>query len=256
MDGWRLAGSNAAGAVNYMLPGQTGESCRDIRQDTIFQKAFNAPLSVYEWMKQHPEHYGGLFKTLALCSNHDWVDAFPIVDEIGSFMSNDAERVLLVDVGGGTGPQAAIFRQRLPHITGRVIVQDIPETLEHANAIDGIEFMEYDCFSPHPIRGAKFYYLRYVLHLWQDDKCVEALKSIIPAMGPESRILIDELVVPAPGATWQMAWRSIGITATLAGMERTRARWEGVLEAAELEILNIFPYDSNGQAIIVAAPKN
>lgn len=222
--------------------------------NTVFQKAFNTQLSIFEWMSQHPEHFGNLFKLIALWSSHEWVEAFPIAEEIGR---NNAE-VVLVDVGGGTGPQAAIFKQRLPHITGRVIVQDIPETLVHAKPMDGIEFMEYDCFTPQPIKNAKFYYLRYVMHLWQDDKCVEALRAIVPAMGPDSRILIDEVVVPqaASGVTWQVAWQSLGIAASLAGKERTQAQWENLCEAAGLKILNIFPYDPNMQAIIVAVPKN
>ncbi|KAL3477781.1 methyltransferase B [Aspergillus californicus] len=265
-----LAGSNTSGAVNYIydimrpvaaaIPDfLTGEEpAMTSAHNTVFQKAFNTQLSIFEWMGHHPEHFGNLFKLISVWTRHEWVEAFPIAEEIGSFMGSDAEKVVLVDVGGGTGPQAAIFKQRLPQIPGRVIVQDIAETLVHAQPIAGIEFMEHDCFMPQPIENAKFYYLRYVMHLWQDEQCVRALRAIIPAMGPESRILIDEVVVPeaASGVTWQVAWRSLGIAASLAGKERTRGQWETLCEAAGLCILDVFPYDPNMQAIIVAVPRS
>ncbi|KAL4874431.1 S-adenosyl-L-methionine-dependent methyltransferase [Aspergillus karnatakaensis] len=265
-----FSGSNACGALSYIfdmmvpvasaLPGYLTEHEKPTMtsaHDTVFQRAFETDLSIFDWAKKHPERLGGLFKLLALLSTiQDWTEAFPIAEEIGSFTSYGRERAVLVDVGGGAGPQSALFKQRFPHLTGRVIVQDFPEALAQADPIDGVEFMEYDCFTPQPIKGAKFYYLRYVLHLWQDDKCVAALKSIIPAMDPESRILIDEAVVPAAGATWQVAWLGIEMAATMAGVERTRARWENLLDEAGLKILNIFPYDSNGQSIIMAVPRH
>ncbi|KAL4734483.1 S-adenosyl-L-methionine-dependent methyltransferase [Aspergillus similis] len=266
-----FAGPNASGAVNYIfdiirpiasaIPGFLSERNNNpitSPHDTVFQKTFNTKLGGFEWITQHPEHYGNLFRFLALRPNRDWVDAFPIEAEIGSFNNDShAEKVLLVDVGGGTGTQSAIFRKKLPHIKGRVIVQEIAEALIHvdAKAPDGIEFMEYDCFTPQPIMGAKFYYLRYVMHLWQDDKCVEALKMIISAMGPESRTIIDEVVIPACGVPWQAATQSILLTTALAGTERTLPQWEKLLEAAGLKILNIFTYDLNMQSVIIAVPR-
>ncbi|GLI81825.1 hypothetical protein PoHVEF18_010216 [Penicillium ochrochloron] len=266
-----LAGPNTSGAVTYIfdilrpiasaIPGFLSERNNPAitsTHDTVFQRAFNTELGGFEWMTGHPEHYGNLFQFLALRPNCEWVDAFPIEAEIGSFTNDPhVEKVLLVDVGGGTGAQSVAFRKKLPHVKGRVIVQEIAETLIHvgAKAPAGIEFMEYDCFTPQPIRGAKFYYLRYVMHLWQDERCVEALKVIITAMGPESRLIIDEAVIPDRDVPWQAACQSILMTAALAGAERTLTEWHNLLDAAGLKILNIFPYDLNMQSVIIAVPK-
>ncbi|KAI1959866.1 hypothetical protein LOZ58_004231 [Ophidiomyces ophidiicola] len=222
--------------------------------DTVFQKAFNTTQPGFEWMSQHPEHIGNLFKFLALRPNRDWVDSFPIEKELESF--NEPNKTILVDIGGSTGDQAVLLKKKFPHAAGRIVVQDIPTTLIHAKPIEGIEFMEYDCFKPQPVKGAKFYYLRYVMHLWQDDKCVEALKTIVPAMGPDSKILIDEVVVPASDVPWQAACQSILMNSALAGAERTLVEWQGLLQAAGLQIVDIFTYDTNMQSIIMVVPKN
>ncbi|EEP82795.1 predicted protein [Uncinocarpus reesii 1704] len=262
-----FADSNAAGAVTYtfdvlrpiasafpaFLKERENASITSTH-DTVFQKAFDTKLSGFEWMKQHPETFGNLFKFLALRPNRDWVDSFPIEDEIASF--NEPDKAILVDVGGGTGDQALVFRKKFPQHPGRVIVQEIPETLALAKPLEGVEFMEHDCFKPNPIQGAKYYYLRYVMHLWQDDKCVEVLKALIPALGPQSRILIDEVVVPSSEVPWQAACQSILMATTLAGAERTLAEWMRLLDAAGLKIIDIFTYDSNLQSVIVAVPKN
>jgi demethylsterigmatocystin 6-O-methyltransferase len=44
-----------------------------------------------------------------------------------------------------------------------------------------------------------------VLHDWSDEKCVAILKNIVPAMEPESQVLIDEVVLPDTGVNWQVA---------------------------------------------------
>ena len=64
------------------------------------------------------------------------------------------ELPLLVDVGGNTGYDAATFRTKNPHIKGRCIVQDLPETLASSPVpLKGIERIGYDFFTPQPIKG-------------------------------------------------------------------------------------------------------
>lgn len=64
------------------------------------------------------------------------------------------ESVLLVDVGSGPGQEMARFRQRHPEIAGRIVLQDLPLTLNRIDRVpEGIALMEYDFFTPQPVQG-------------------------------------------------------------------------------------------------------
>jgi len=68
---------------------------------------------------------------------------------------DDPERVLYVNVGGGIGHQCAEFRNKYPasQIPGRVVLQDLPATIERALPTEGVENMAHDFFQPQPVKG-------------------------------------------------------------------------------------------------------
>lgn len=205
-------------------------------------------------MKQRPEHVKSLAHGMRIQRAGHWIDSFPVEKEVGSF-SPAPESALLVDVGGGFGQQAIGFKSKFPHLPGRIIVQDIPATLELAKPVEGIEFMEQDFFELQAVKGAKFYYLRHILHDWQNDDCVRILKAMVPAMGPESRIIIDEVVLPDMNVPWQAAYMDITMMASLGGMERSKSEWEKLIDEAGFKILEIHRYDPKMQSVIVVVPK-
>jgi demethylsterigmatocystin 6-O-methyltransferase len=104
--------------------------------------------------------------------------------------------------------------------------------------------------------GAKFYYLRNVLHDWADGHCIRILRCIMAAMGPKSRVLIDDIVLPDTGAHWQATQNDLTNMASLGSRERTRTQWYDLLEAAGLKIIEIVTYIlPKGDSIIVAKPE-
>lgn len=84
-----------------------------------------------------------------------WHQIYPAATELDvQGFQQPHEPPLLVDVGGNRGYEAASFRRSNPHIKGRCVVQDLPETLASAPAPpEGIERIEYDIFTPQPIKG-------------------------------------------------------------------------------------------------------
>lgn len=103
---------------------------------------------------------------------------------------------MLVYIGGGFGQQTLAFKNNVTSAQGRIIVQDVQATLKSAPEVEGLEFQEQDFFKEQPIKGAKFYYLRHILHDWTEEDSIQILKAIVPALGPDSRIVIDEFVLP------------------------------------------------------------
>ncbi|KAL4917423.1 S-adenosyl-L-methionine-dependent methyltransferase [Aspergillus aurantiobrunneus] len=215
-----------------------------------FQPAFRTEQTMFEWMPQHPKHMKSLGHLMALQRPVVWVDHFPVLEQLGDFPRPD--KALMVDVGGGYGQQSKALRAKFPDLPGKVIVQDLPQTLAGAPPAEGVDFEVHNFFDPQPVHGAKFYYLRHVFHDWPDEQCVEILQHIIPALGSESRILIDEVVIPATGVPWQAAFMDLLMMDSLGGIERTRAEWEQLLDQAGLKIIESYQYDGKEQAILVA----
>jgi hypothetical protein len=67
----------------------------------------------------------------------------------------DPERPFLVDVGGGRGQSLLQIKQENPHIKRRMILQDRARVLDAipADALPGIEKMEYDFYTPQPVKS-------------------------------------------------------------------------------------------------------
>ncbi|KAL4815494.1 S-adenosyl-L-methionine-dependent methyltransferase [Aspergillus spinulosporus] len=169
-------------------------------------------------------------------------------------LRSDAEATLMVDVGGAHGSQLVNFRTQFPHLPGRYVLQDLPESVAAVtNKLAEVEVMAYDFFTPQPIKGSRFYYFRNVcnvFHNWPDEKCAEILRNVVPAMDPEySSLLIDDYVLPSKGAQLRSAIADIHMMAMFDSSERTLRQYEEMLAAAGLEIVAVFPTGPNEEAI-------
>lgn len=110
--------------------------------------------------------------------------------------------VQIVDVGGGAGHVSMELAKHFPNLS--VIVQDMEKMVEEANGNipadleDRFKFMVHDMFAPQTVL-ADVYFFRWVFHNWSDKYCVLILKSLIPALRPGARIIINEICMPEPG---------------------------------------------------------
>lgn len=82
----------------------------------------------------------------------------------------------------------------------QIIVQDLPDTIQNARTLPGVEFMVHSFFQSHPVKGAKAYYPRTVFHDSDADQPVEVLRNLIPAISKESLIIIDDIALPDTGS--------------------------------------------------------
>jgi hypothetical protein len=105
---------------------------------------------------------------------------------------------------------------------------------------------------------AHAYYIRRCLHNWTDERCIQILKSIVPSMAPDSRVLIGEMVVPEygserPGGVEDMApyWMDHNMFA-FGGRERTKTDWENLVAVAGLNLVKIWPSKASSQAVLEA----
>ncbi|KAL2163196.1 hypothetical protein VTH06DRAFT_5252 [Thermothelomyces fergusii] len=111
----------------------------------------------------------------------------------------------VVDVGGGMGGFSLQLSQIYPDL--KFVVQDRGPVLQQAKtelwprenpealSSGRVTFQEHDFFNENPVKGADVYWLRYIIHDWSDDYCVNILRAIRAAMGPRSRIIICDQVM-------------------------------------------------------------
>lgn len=82
-----------------------------------------------------------------------WFEIYPAAEKLQD-LQEGPDAKLMVDVGGGPGQELARFKERYPEIPGRFVLQDLPLTLKRIERLpDGVETMEYDFFTPQPVKG-------------------------------------------------------------------------------------------------------
>ncbi|KAI1372125.1 hypothetical protein F4677DRAFT_274912 [Hypoxylon crocopeplum] len=249
------------GALNYTfnIGGPTYQALPAFLKETGYQnhtggkfawhKGAQTDLDFFPWAQQHPESLKWFQQLMSVPREGDWLDVVSLPPAEGG-------KPVFVDVGGGMGHQCARLTARFPALEGSVILQDRPETIAIAPTIPGVKAMGHNFFGEQTVKGSKYYYLRTVLHDWEDEEAALILSNLIPAMDPGSKILIDEMVLPNVGVHWWSACLDLHMYTMLGAMERSEDQWHSLLDKAGLRIVEIKTYSPvMRHSIIVAEPK-
>ncbi|KAK3934823.1 O-methyltransferase [Diplogelasinospora grovesii] len=201
-----------------------------------FNKQFNGE-AYFDWLGRQPEllHSFHQFMTTQRIGHPQWLDFYPIDKElVPGFDSSDPNAVFMVDVGGSVGHEIQAVKKRFPNIPGRFVLQDRPATIAGVVPENGMEAMAHDFFSPQPLKGARAYYFRSVLHDWDDDRCRIILGHIRDAMKPGySKILVNEFNIPVKGACTFVTHSDFMVMSVNAAVERTQRQWYDLIESVE-----------------------
>jgi O-methyltransferase domain len=83
-------------------------------------------------------------------------------------------------------------------LEGKIILQARKEALESIlpEELPGVKKMEHDFFNPQLVKDGLVYYFRRVYPDWQDNEACRILQAIIPAIAPDSKILISDMALP------------------------------------------------------------
>ncbi|KAF2490471.1 S-adenosyl-L-methionine-dependent methyltransferase [Lophium mytilinum] len=214
------------------------------KDETAWKVAMNTPLPFFEYIAQPGEG-----RRLRNFNNHmtakneiytqRWFEVVPVHEALRPSLGPDAP--LIIDVGGSVGHDLIALHEAHPELKGKLLLQDLPGPIAQANLPAGIEKVEYDFFTPQPVKEASAYYFHQVLHDWPDDKCREILKNQIPAMKRgHSKILIDDIVIPDRGAGWLETGIDMIMLSTHSAQERTQADWRELLESVGLKMTQLW----------------
>jgi hypothetical protein len=170
-----------------------------------------------------------------LLGRPQWTDIFPAKERLlDGFDNTDEAAVLLIDIAGGIGHYIDQFRANFPDARGRLVLQELPVIIAQAEAQglhSRIEKMAYDFRTEQPLKGARAYYMHFVLHDWPDDECVKIASRVREAMKPGySKFLIHEHVVPEMDPDNEQTALDLIMLTGFASKERSAAQWHDLLE--------------------------
>ncbi|XP_057857646.2 caffeic acid 3-O-methyltransferase 3-like [Cryptomeria japonica] len=97
----------------------------------------------------------------------------------------------VVDLAGGVGSGLSVIVSQHPHIQG--INFDLPHVIATAPAISGVEHVGGNMFDKIPCGDIIF--MKWILHDWDDEKCIEILKKLYEATPEYGKVLIVEALL-------------------------------------------------------------
>ncbi|KAF3764264.1 hypothetical protein M406DRAFT_62500 [Cryphonectria parasitica EP155] len=222
--------------------------------DCPMQKAFNTKLHSFEYIKRDPKLARG-FKAAVLdqagLRRAHWAEPefYPVQERLLAGLKKDS--VVMVDVGGGMGLDLRLLADLADT---RLILQDTEQVLSGTNELPArIEKMPYDFFQRQPVEGARAYYFHRVFHDWTDEKCREILLALKPAMTRGySKVLIQDNVIPAQGATWLHTTSDLLMLCGFAGKERTEKNFRELFDSVGMRVTGIWTRAPGEESIIEA----
>lgn len=160
--------------------------------------------------------------------------------DYAKLVSEDRERTIFVDVGGGNGHVIKELLQHFPQILPeQCVLEDRAETLEIARTTGllptGVRLIEHDYLTRQPIRNAKAYHLRAVAYNLGDRELLQLLEQIVPVMACDSKLLIAENIL-SDNHTTAFSTVTDMMMLCIGGKERTESNFRYLLDQAGLKI--------------------
>ncbi|KAK7425533.1 hypothetical protein QQZ08_007974 [Neonectria magnoliae] len=172
-------------------------------------------------------------------------------------VEQDPDRPFLVDIGAGRGQSCFAIRNDINGaFDAKFILQDLPGVINNMKPEDypGFELMTYDAFTPQPVKNAHIYFMRRFLHDFYSPVCIEFVKNTASAMGPDSRVLICDMLIPdmvEVHESMDLYWLDLSLLC-MTGQEKKKADFIEIFEAAGLELVNIYP-SAYGRTVMLEA---
>lgn len=162
----------------------------------------------------------------------------------------------VADIGGGKGHLLKDILKISPSI--KPIVFDTGKMIEDAQDLwkefNGVELVAGDFFKSVP--EADVYLLKHILHDWDDDKCVDIMKTIHASASKVkgSKVLIIEVLLDdAKPLTQIQAFLDLQMLSLVNGKERSQKQWKPILDKSGFKLHRIVP-TCGELAIIEATP--
>ncbi|PIL29532.1 hypothetical protein GSI_08340 [Ganoderma sinense ZZ0214-1] len=184
---------------------------------TLFNFTFNTQLDFFSWLEL-PENEGRLMRFGHAMAGSGQCEAKDAVLQ-GFSWEELPQGAVLVDVGGGIGSQAMLVAQTHPHI--HAVVEDREQVVSTAASAWGPQYAHllesgrvswrtrdfFQAWSPLDLPDLGLvdvpavFLLRLVMHDWKDEDCNRILTRLRAAAGPDTKLLIGDMLLQHACAT-------------------------------------------------------
>ncbi|CEL09268.1 hypothetical protein ASPCAL12407 [Aspergillus calidoustus] len=238
--------------TNYQNPGSA--------RNGLFQYAFGTDQEAFDFFSGDKEHTQDFntFMTVQRTQGQQWTEQFNIASRVLDGVTIDPAVPLVVDIAGGVGQDLTLVKNALPPrvtTTGQLVLEDLPQVINNVPADlhdPDFNYLEHDMFTPQPVKGARIYMVKHVLHNWPDNEALTILRNIATAMTPGySKLWIQDSVVPDTGADKKVVALDIAMLGFHGALERNREQWTTLLGAAGFKIIDL-PVLPDGYGLIEA----
>ena len=191
----------------------------------------------FEWLEKNPEEYR-IFDEGMLNLSQLSDDPITAVYKFSKINS-------IVDIGAGHGTQLASILKANPHIKGvhydieRVVnAAKQEDPLNDPHIKDRVEYISGDFFKSVP-EGHDAYFMKSILHDWNNEEAIRILKVCRKAMHENSKLLVTDMVIKSDNKPYLGDLMDCGMLVLLGGQERTKEDFEDIFNKSGFKLTRI-----------------
>jgi hypothetical protein len=203
-----------------------------------FEKMYGMP--IFDWLAKHPDQASLFSETMVGIHGAEP----PAVAAAYDFSNCKT----IVDVGGATGNLLCTVLEKYPKSQG--ILYDLPHVVKDAPAfiakrgLTARTKIESGTFFDRVPTGGDAYLLSHIIHDWSEEQCLTILGNCRKAMGPNSRLLLVEMVLPPGNAPHPGKMLDMMMLVGPGGQERTEQEYSELLANAGLHLNRVVATES------------
>lgn len=217
-----------------------GDLLESIRTgQTAFDRLYGKP--IFDYLGEHAEHAEIFDAAMTAIHGRETQSTLDAYDFSGIHV--------LADIGGGNASNLIAILQHYSEMRG--ILFDLPHVVERARpkieaagVADRCEVVGGSFFDSIPVE-ADAYFLRHIIHDWDDEKAGLILRNIRPSMPGGARVLVVEHVLPPGDEPSFGKLLDLNMLLLPGGVERTEAEFRRLYEGSGFRLTGIVPVEGD-----------
>ena len=154
----------------------------------------------------------------------------------------------LTDIGGGHGALVAAVLNEYPDLRGTVfdqahVAEGARKTFADAHLKQRTAAVGGDFFESVP-GGADLYTMKFIIHDWDDARCIKILQNIRRGITPGGKLLIFDTVIPEGNTPHFGKLFDLNMLVMTGGRERTEKEFAALLRQGGFHLARVVPTES------------
>jgi hypothetical protein len=203
--------------------------------ETAFDRIYGKP--IFDYLGERPEQAALFDAAMTAIHGRETQTLLDAYDLSGIHV--------LADIGGGNGTNLIGVLRRHPRMRGLLfdlphVVERARQNLAHADLSDRCQVIGGNFFDSIPVE-ADAYFMRHIIHDWDDEKSTLILRNIKRSMPERAKLLVVEHVLPPGNEPSFGKLLDLNMLLLPGGVERTADEFRQLYERAGLRLARIVP---------------